>query len=96
MKSELERVLKNFYEHATGTDDYGCEGCKKYETRILDIFKLDDGEILDVMELEACNKKKGYPTYGEMAKAIANHYNNKIDSDIHPKKKKRDGSKHTV
>lgn len=36
-EKELDKILKNFYEHMCGVDDYGCELCLKYKQQILDL-----------------------------------------------------------
>lgn len=33
----LDKILKDFYEHMCGVDDYGCELCLKYKQDILDL-----------------------------------------------------------
>ena len=34
MKSDIKKLLKEYYEHMCGVDDYGCDGCLKYEKLI--------------------------------------------------------------
>lgn len=36
-EKELDKILKNFYEHMCGIDDYGCKSCLKYKQQILDL-----------------------------------------------------------
>lgn len=34
MKNDIKNILKKYYEHMCGVDDYGCDGCIKYENTI--------------------------------------------------------------
>ena len=34
---ELDEILKKYYEHMCGVDDYGCDLCLKYKQEILDL-----------------------------------------------------------
>ena len=34
MKSDIKKILKDYYEHMCGVDDYGCDLCIKYEKQI--------------------------------------------------------------
>ena len=36
-EKELDEILKKFYEHMCGVDDYGCDLCLKYKQEILDL-----------------------------------------------------------
>lgn len=40
-EKKLDKILKNFYEHMCGVNDYGCKLCLKYKQQILDL----QGEI---------------------------------------------------
>lgn len=33
--SKADKVLKQFYKHFAGTDDYGCKDCLKYRDQLL-------------------------------------------------------------
>lgn len=36
---KVKVILKEYYEHMCGVDDYGCAGCLGYEQRLIDYIK---------------------------------------------------------
>jgi len=41
-KKRLEEILKEFYTHIAGVDDYGCKDCRKIAEKILKEFVYKD------------------------------------------------------
>ena len=56
---ELEGLLREFYLHAVGVDDFGCKECKKYANKIFsklqaqkeDFIKVDPRDIQTLLHL---------------------------------------------
>jgi excisionase family DNA binding protein len=40
----IDRILKEFYIHAAGTDDYGCEACIKTRNELVDLLRGNNGK----------------------------------------------------
>ena len=41
MKKKIDNILRKFYGHVVGIDDYGCKGCEKFVDQIYDLHKKE-------------------------------------------------------
>jgi hypothetical protein len=67
MDKELREILKEFYKHATGIEDFGCKECERYYSAILKLFKQemlrligeDEDKYLDTIYSELARVERG-------------------------------------
>ncbi len=49
-QKQIDKVLRKFYQHCCGVNDYGCTGCKKFAGEICFILVTSKKKLLDEVE----------------------------------------------